>query len=167
MTINIVLIAHVLAALLLLGPVTVAISMFPKVALAAKNGEAGTIGSARTLHAITRTYGMISLLVPALGVGVMFTDLELYLKSGIVHTSILLSVIAWAILFFAIIPQQRLMMAGLGVGDEDEDVDDPEFRDRAEKARTADWGKMKSKLAMLSGIFSLIWVVMAVLMFFI
>ncbi|MDO4611148.1 DUF2269 domain-containing protein [Corynebacterium sp.] len=164
---NVVIIAHVLAALLLLGPVTVAISMFPKLALAARDGEAGTIGAARTMHSITRTYGMISLLVPLLGVGVMFTDMETYLKSGFVHVSLLLSIIAWAILFFAVIPQQRLMMAGLGVADEDEDASDPEFQVRAEKARAADWTRLKSKLAMLSGIFSLIWVVVAILMFFI
>ena len=35
---DVVLIAHVVAAILLLGPVTVAISMFPRLALAARGG---------------------------------------------------------------------------------------------------------------------------------
>ena len=52
---DVVLIAHVVAAILLLGPVTVAISMFPRLALAARDGEAGTVGAARTMHATTHT----------------------------------------------------------------------------------------------------------------
>ncbi|OMQ08843.1 DUF2269 domain-containing protein [Corynebacterium amycolatum] len=164
---NVVSIVHVLAAILLLGPVTVAISMFPKLALAARGGEAGTVGAARTMHAISRTYGMWSLLVPLLGFGVMFTDVSTYMKSGAMHAAILLAIIAWALLFFLIIPRQRLMMAGLGIADEDEDVDDPEFIERRKKADELDWDKQKGQLAMFSGIFSLLWVVAGILMFFI
>lgn len=164
---NVVLIAHVVAAILLLGPVTVAISMFPRVALAARGGEAGTTGSARTLHAITRTYGLVSLVVPLLGFGVMFTDIGTYIKSGALHTSILLAVIAWALLYFVITPRQAVMLAGLGVAGDDELADDPDFRKRVEKANAMDWDKAKSQLAMFSGIFSALWLITAVLMFFI
>lgn len=164
---NAIIIVHVLAAILLLGPVTVAISMFPKLALAARGGEAGTVGAARTMHAISRTYGMWSLLVPLLGFGVMFTDISLYMKAGAMHVAILLAIIAWALLFFLIIPRQRLMMAGLGIADEDEDADDPDFIERKKKADELDWDKQKSQLAMFSGIFSALWVVAGVLMFFI
>lgn len=164
---QVIIIAHVLAAILLLGPVTVAISMFPRMALAARNGETSSIGSARTLHAITRTYGMISLLVPLLGFGVMFMDLSTYIKAGALHASILLAVIAWALLYFVITPKQRVMMAGLGVTDADEQPDDPDFAARAEKANALDWDKAKGQLAMFSGIFSALWVIVAVLMFYI
>ena len=163
----VILIAHVLAAILLLGPVTVAISMFPRLALAARGGEAGAVGAARSMHAITRTYGLWSLAVPLLGFGVMFTDLENYMKSGALHASILLAIIAWAVLFFLVTPKQRVMMAGLGVADEDEMTDDPDFRERADKAANLDWDKAKSQLSMFSGIFALLWFVTAVLMFYI
>lgn len=158
---------HVLAAILLLGPVTVAISMFPRLALAARGGEAGTIGAARTMHAITRSYGMWSLIVPLLGFGVMFADLDRYVRSGALHASILLAVIAWAVLFFLVIPRQKLMMAGLGVADADEDPNDPNFIERQKKAQGLDWDKQKSQLAMFSGIFALLWVVVGVLMFYV
>ena len=164
---DVVLIAHVVAAILLLGPVTVAISMFPRLALAARDGEAGTVGAARTMHAITRTYGLFSLAVPLLGVGVMFTDLGYYMKAGALHASILLVIIAWALLYFVITPKQAVMMAGLGVAGEDELADDPDFRKRADKAANLDWKKAKGQLAMFSGIFSLLWVVAGILMFFI
>lgn len=167
MTTNFVLIAHVIAAILLLGPVTVAISMFPKVALAAKNGQTENLGTVRTLHAISRTYGTWSLLVPLLGFGVMFTDISLYMKAGALHGSIALAIIAWALLFFLVIPRQRLMMAGLGIADQDEDANDPEFVERAKKAADLDWDKQKKQLAMFSGIFSALWVIIALAMFFI
>ena len=83
------------------------------------------------------------------------------------HAAILLAIIAWALLFFLIIPRQRLMMAGLGIADEDEDVNDPEFIERRKKADELDWDKQKGQLAMFSGIFSLLWVVAGILMFFI
>ena len=164
---DVVLIAPVVAAILLLGPVTVAISMFPRLALAARDGEAGTVGAARTMHAITRTYGLFSLAVPLLGVGVMFTDLGYYMKAGALHASILLAIIAWALLYFVITPKQAVMMAGLGVAGEDELADDPDFRKRADKAANLDWKKAKGQLAMFSGIFSALWLITAVLMFFI
>ncbi|ALA67071.1 hypothetical protein [Corynebacterium lactis] len=164
---NVITMVHVLAAILLLGPVTVAISMFPKLALAARGGEAGTIGAARTMHAISRTYGMWSLLVPLLGFGVMFMDISTYVKAGALHAAILLAIVAWALLFFMIIPRQRIMMAGLGVADEDEDADDPDFAERAAKAANLDWDKQKKQLAMFSGIFSALWFIAAVLMFFV
>ena len=134
---DVVLIAHVVAAILLLGPVTVAISMFPRLALAARDGEAGTVGAARTMHAITRTYGLFSLAVPLLGVGVMFTDLGYYMKAGALHTSILLAVIAWALLPLRHHPKQAVMMAGHACR-RGRARRRPDFRKRADKAANLD-----------------------------
>lgn len=164
---NPITIAHVVAAILLIGPVTVATSMFPRLAVAARDGEAGTVGAARTMHAVSRTYGMISLLVPLLGVGVAFTNTGYFFRSGVVHASIAGSIIAWAILFFAIIPRQRVMLAGLGVAPDGEEADDPDLAKLRAKAAELDWAKAKSKLAMFSGVFAALWVIMAVAMFFI
>lgn len=161
---NIVLIAHVVAAILLIGPVTVSTSMFPRVALAAHNGDADSRGSAKTLFRITRLYGLISLLVPVLGVAVMFSDMPLYIRNGIVHGSILLAVIAWVLLLFVIVPKQRAMIVGLGIQINDDEENDPKD---VEKAAGLNWNKAKSQLAMFSGIWALLWVILAILMFFI
>lgn len=116
-------IVHVLAAVLLLGPVTVAVSQFQVQALKAHEGDTTAGGAARVFYRITQTYGMLSLLVPLVG--------------------------------FAIMPRQKTMMGTLRLLPEDELTHD---------FQVADWKKAKSQLAMFGGIFSLLWVVTAILM---
>ncbi|MGD7002440.1 DUF2269 domain-containing protein [Corynebacterium halotolerans] len=149
-------ILHVLTAVLFLGPVTVAVSSFQGRALRVHEGDSRAVGSATILHKITNTYGMLSLLVPILGVAVMFTNTA-YWKMGQFHAAIALAVIAWALLLFLILPRQRKMMGALGLL-EPEDTEGKTFE-------VADWGKIKSQLSMFGGIFSLLWVIMLVLMF--
>lgn len=149
------LILHVLAAILFLGPVTVATSTFQVRALEVHNGNDAAKGAASVLHKISNTYGLLSLLVPLLGFGVLFSDMTFF-KEGRMHTSILLSFIAWALLFFLILPRQKKMMAALNLLEED---DMP-----AEPVHIADWNKAKGQLAMFSGIFAALWLVVAVLM---
>ncbi|CAA9563841.1 MAG: hypothetical protein AVDCRST_MAG73-3973 [uncultured Thermomicrobiales bacterium] len=55
---NIVLVAHIVAAVLFLGPVTVATSLFPRYA---RRGEWSV---ARALHRISRGYGLATLAIP-------------------------------------------------------------------------------------------------------
>ena len=64
---------HVIAAIMLMGPVMVATSMFaPQLRkVTAGNESAGTL---RLLHKITRVYGLASAIVPVLGVIAMFTS---------------------------------------------------------------------------------------------
>lgn len=60
---------HVLAAVLAIGPVTVAASMFPK-ALRHAHGNPGdreALATLRTLHRICRVYAGIGVAVPVLG----------------------------------------------------------------------------------------------------
>ncbi|WJZ02329.1 hypothetical protein CFREI_05165 [Corynebacterium freiburgense] len=148
-------ILHVLAAILFLGPVTVATSTFQVRALEAHNGNDAARGSATVLHKISNTYGLLSLLVPLLGFGVLFSNMA-YLKEGRMHASITITIIAWALLFFLILPKQKKMMAALGLLDKEDMPDQP--------VEIADWGKAKSQLAMFSGIFAALWVIVAVLM---
>lgn len=154
------LILHVVAALLLLGPVTVAVSTFHVRAREAHNGNDLARGSVRTLFTITNTYGLISLIVPLLGVGLLLSNMS-YLREGRFHASILLSVIAWGILFFMIVPRQKKMMAALGLSDDD---DNAPGEKRAEAATIENWDKAVSQLSMFGGIFSALWVIVAVLM---
>ena len=98
-------IIHVLAAVLLLGPVTVAVSQFQVQALKAHEGDTTARGAARVLYRITQTYGMLSLLVPLVGFAIMFTGN--YWHEGRFHVSLLLSIIGWALLLFVIMPRQK------------------------------------------------------------
>ena len=154
------LILHVVSALLLLGPVTVAVSTFHVRAREAHNGNDLARGSVRTLFTITNTYGLISLIVPLLGVGLLLSNMS-YLREGRFHASILLSVIAWGILFFLVIPRQKKMMAALGLSDDD---DNAPGEKRTGEATIENWDKAVSQLSMFGGIFSALWVIVAVLM---
>lgn len=151
---------HVLTAVLFLGPVTYATSTFQVRAVAAHEGSGKdaekAAGMAQLLHKVTNTYGMLSLLVPILGVAVMFTD-SAYWTMGNFHAAIALSVVAWALLLFLIIPRQKKMVGALRLLDAEE-AGDKTFE-------VADWKKAKSQLSMFGGIFALLWVIILVLMF--
>ncbi|WKD59487.1 hypothetical protein [Corynebacterium caspium] len=159
---TILLILHAIFAVLFLGTVTVAISSFPRhIMIAQSNSDVEGIragGAARQAHKITNLYGMLSLIVPLLGVAVMFTDMSTYFRDGRYHTSILLAVIGWAILFFMVIPRQKKMLGALQLLPE-EDIDTDE------KYQISDWAKAKSQLAMFSGLFALTWVLAGIIMF--
>lgn len=142
---------HVLAAVLFLGPVTVAVSTFHTRAYEAYKGNETAKGAAKNLLRISQTYGILSLLAPLFGFALMFTGD--YWSEGKYHASILLAVIAWALLFFIILPRQRTMAAALGIAEAD---------DKA--PADLDWDKSKSQLSMFGGIFSLLWVIVLILM---
>ncbi|VTQ82074.1 hypothetical membrane protein [Corynebacterium pseudotuberculosis] len=152
---TLLIILHVLTAVLFLGPVTVAVSSFQSRAIEAHNGNATAKGSALTLYKITQTYGMLSLLVPLIGFAVMFTN-DSYWSDGRYHASIALAVVAWAILIFLIMPRQKKLAGALGLLEADE-LETGNFE-------ISDWNKAKSLLSMFGGIFSLLWVIIAVLM---
>lgn len=148
------LLLHVIAAILLMGPVTVAVSTFQTKALAAHKGDATAGGAAVNLHKITQTYGNLSILVPLLGFAVMFTGD--YWSDWHFHVSITLSVIAWALLLFVIVPRQRTMVGALGLLEQHEQD--------GESYTVDNWDKAKGQLSMFGGIFSLLWVIVAVFM---
>lgn len=151
---SIFVILHVLAAVLFLGPVTVAVSMFGPRALAASRGDQHAKGSVKTLHRITELYGMFSLFVPMIGFALMFTGD--YWSEGRFHASILLSIIAWAVLFFLILPRQKNMAGALGMLDQDDLA--------SNNYKVTNWEKAKSQVAMFGGIFSALWVIVFILM---
>lgn len=135
---NIVLVAHVLAAIITLGPVTFAASAFARHALA------GEVSVARSLQRITRQYGAGTMLVPALG---LYLALRMdYMSMLWVNLSLGLMIVALFVLFLVIIPgQQKLVEAMAG-----EDF--------------VATRKDVSTLRMTTGIFSLLWVVVLYLM---
>lgn len=148
---------HAIAAILFLGPATVANSQFHVRAYDAHNGNTQAAGSAKTLFRISQSYGMLSLLVPLLGIAIMLLDWSFYKSEGQFHAAIALSVITWALLLFVIFPRQKKMMGALGLLEDDEQA--------AKTYEIENWDKAKSQLSMFGGIWALLWVIIAVLMF--
>ncbi|WP_433524935.1 hypothetical protein ACQPZ2_07790 [Nocardia pseudovaccinii] len=129
---------HVLAAIIAIGPVTVAASMFPATVRQVQT-DPHRLAIARNLHRICRVYATIGIAVPvfglatAAGLGVL-TDTWL-------TVSIALTGVAAGILALAILPDQSRILAAL-----------PQTIPAT------------AQLAMLTGIFNLLWAVVTVLM---
>ncbi|ADI07565.1 hypothetical protein SBI_04445 [Streptomyces bingchenggensis BCW-1] len=154
---------HVLAAILAIGPIAVAASLFPRFAR-----DSGDSGDARKpddrkpddrepdarrgpaiaafLHRICRGYTVVGLAVPVFGLA---TGAQLgVLGDAWLITSIVLTTIAAALLALAILPTQQRLLAA------------PDGTDTAENTRAA----ATTRLAMTTGIFNLLWAIVVVLM---
>lgn len=141
---------HVLAAILAVGPIAVAASVFPRIVRQpAAADPAHRDGTAAFLHRICRAYAVVGLAVPAFGVA---TGAELgVLTDAWLLASIALTAGAAALLAFAILPgQQRLLLARPGGG--------------APAAEGDGMRPAASRLAMLTGVFNLLWAAVVVLM---
>ncbi|MQY04216.1 hypothetical protein [Actinomadura macrotermitis] len=96
---------HVLAAILAIGPVAVAASLFPR---HAREPGAG----AALLHRVCRVYAVVGITVPVFGFA---TAAQLgVLGDAWLLTSIALTAAAAAVLAFAILPTQRRLLAAPG-----------------------------------------------------
>jgi hypothetical protein len=119
--------AHVIVAILAVGPIAVAASMFPRFAR-----ERGPV--ANVLYRICHTYAVVGVAVPLLGIA---TAVSMgVLMQAWVLVSIALTTLAAILLVVSILPDQRAALAG----------------------------KTVTRLAMTTGIFNLLWVVVTVLM---
>jgi hypothetical protein len=137
---------HVLAALLAIGPVTVAASMFPRTLRRAHSttGDAEALTNLRTLHRICRVYAGIGLAVPLFGFA---TASSLHvLGSGWLIASIALTTVAAAILGLLILPTQEDALTAAQAPGLSPDV------------------PTAARLAMLTGLFNLLWATVTVLM---
>lgn len=147
---------HVAAAILFIGPVMYAVSVFPGAALKAADGDTGSGGIARGTHRITQIYGYLSLLVPLFGVTLMFSDWSRYGSYWPFHVAIALSVIAWVILLGFVLPKQQKVAGAIGLLPPGEE---------APEDKQVDVPKAKSQLAILGGIFNVLWIATLVLMY--
>ncbi len=141
---------HVLAAIITIGPVTVAASMFPAAArraLAAPGG-AGALPEVRTLHRICRVYAVIAVVVPVFGLATA-RSLRV-LTSPWLLTSIALTAAAAAVLAALVLPRQAAALAGLH--------GDPDARATSAVQRAI------GQLGMYTGVFNLLWATVTVLM---
>ncbi|MEU6242160.1 hypothetical protein [Streptomyces sp. NPDC047024] len=141
---------HVLAALVAVGPVTVAASMFPATlrrALGNGDGDGDTEArtTLRTLHRICRVYAGIGVAVPLFGFATA-SSLGVLGDAWLI-VSILLTAAAAGILALLILPAQ-------------EDALD----DETDAAPLSSTPVSPGRLAMLTGIFNLLWATVTVLM---
>ncbi len=125
---------HVLAAILIVGPIAVAASLFPRFAREASEGDKRPA----LLHRICRGYAVAGVIVPVFGLA---TGLQLGVLTDVwLLTSIVLTAIAAGILVFLILPRQQRLLTG----------------------PKDDRGTVR--LAMFTGMFNLVWAVVVVLM---
>lgn len=138
---------HVLAALIAIGPVTVAASMFPPAARRAGSSAEGAgttaVATVRLLHRICRVYSVIGLAVPVLGLATAST--MGVLGSGWLIASLVLTAAAAVILGTAVLPRQDTLLDRVAA------------QQPVERRHTA-------QLAMLTGLFNLLWATVTVLM---
>ncbi|AUG77025.1 membrane protein [Kitasatospora sp. MMS16-BH015] len=143
---------HVLAAVLFIGPVAVAVSMFParaKAALAGGPDQASATASVRLLHRITQVYAMLGIAVPVMGVGT--AQIMGIMSQTWLIVATVLTVLAAGVLLVLVNPAQQNVVDAL-----------------AEEAPAADLltratGGLK-RLPMTAGIFNLLWAVVTVMM---
>jgi predicted integral membrane protein DUF2269 len=141
---------HVLAAIVAIGPVTVAASMFPSATRRALASSGQEVAVVTTLYRICRVYGAVGIAVPVFG----------FATAGMLHVtgspwviaSIVLTALAAAVLLLLVLPGQEGTLAGLT---ESPRTESPQ----AESPRTA-----PARLAMYTGVFNLLWAAVTVLM---
>ncbi|CAL9652792.1 hypothetical protein [Streptomyces sp. enrichment culture] len=139
---------HVLAAIVAVGPVTVAASMFPPAARRTAPADGGApdpaaVGTVALLHRICRVYAGVGVSVPLLGLA---TGAVMgVLGSGWLVTSIALTAAAAGVLAVFVLPRQEELLGQL----------------RGEQAVDR---RDTVQLAMFTGIFNLLWATVTVLM---
>ena len=143
---KILLILHVIAAIVAIGPVSVAASMFPA---AARSSDPARVG---VLIRICRVYAVVSVAVPLFGFA---TAASLHvLGSPWVLASIGLTALAAFVLGFVILPAQDRILVTLSPSDGSTSHGfDAQFD-----------AKTVTRLAMYTGMFNLLWASVTVLM---
>jgi hypothetical protein len=132
---------HVLAALIAIGPVAIAASMFPAAARRAAAGDARDLAVLRTLHRICRVYAVAGIAVPVFGLA---TASSLHvLGDPWLIVSIVLTAVAAGVLALLVLPRQQRVLAGLSAAHDD---------------------RAPARLARYTGIFNLLWAAVTVLM---
>lgn len=160
---------HVVAAIVFIGPVTVAVSLFPRHARLALGGEASAVPVVHLLHRISRVYSVLGLSVPVLGIALaawMRVLGEVWLV-----VSIGLTLGAGVLLALGVLPAQRravglLEQAAVPAGpDRGAAVaSDAVVSDAVVSDAVARWTAGAGRLTASSGVFALLWVVVVVLM---
>ncbi|WP_055495272.1 DUF2269 family protein [Streptomyces sp. TP-A0356] len=139
---------HVLAAIVAIGPVTVAASMFPPTARKALARPRENRDTLALLHRICRVYAVVGVVVPAFGFATA-RDMGVLGDAWLI-VSIVLTALAAAVLAALVLPRQGAILEVVegGEGLERGGVDE----------------RATVRLAMVTGIFNLLWAAVTVLM---
>ncbi|WP_371650287.1 MULTISPECIES: DUF2269 family protein [unclassified Streptomyces] len=145
---------HILAAILAVGPVTVAASMFPPTArraLAAPD-DAQALASVRLLYRICRVYAAVGVAVPVFGFATA-SNMHILGDTWLI-VSIVLTTLAAGALIALVLPRQDAILTELdaaATGGHTGPVTAVDVRGTA-------------RLAMFTGVFNLLWAAVTVLM---
>ena len=140
---------HVVAAIVAIGPICVAASMFPAEARRALDREEGTVGDGdaasrlRVLARICRVYAAVGIAVPVLG---LMTGSAMGVLTEVwVIVSVVLTLAAFVVLAAVVLPRQQALLARMGTGE-------------------GTGPRAVARLAAATGVFNLLWVTVTVLM---
>jgi hypothetical protein len=134
---------HVVAGILFVGPASVAVSIFPRFA-PQSTGSVSSAPDERServallLHRITRGYGTLALIVPAIGIALALVQGRI--GEIWITVAMALTAVSGGLLALQIVPRQR------------DALDNPSD------------GRPLRRLTVLSGLFNLTWVAVVVLM---
>ncbi|MFD5267682.1 hypothetical protein [Streptomyces sp. NPDC058335] len=154
---------HVLAAIVAIGPVTVAASMFPPAArraLAAPD-DARAAETVQLLHRICRVYAAVGISVPVFG---FFTAGAMgVLGDAWLIVSIVLTVLAALVLVVLVLPRQEILAEGTSGTERAEGTEGGGGGTAGTATREATRAATV-QLAMFTGVFNLLWATVTVLM---
>jgi hypothetical protein len=146
---------HVVVAVVFVGAVTIAVSLFPRYAREALTGDAAAVPALVLLHRVTRVHAVLSLAVPVFGIATA-SSLGV-LTDAWVLAAMALTLLAAGLLVGVVLPRQQELLAaarqpaaGGGAG--------PLLTPAAAVAARV------RRLGMASGAFNLVWVAVVVLM---
>jgi hypothetical protein len=140
---------HVVVAVVFVGAVTIAVSLFPRYGRQALAGDTAAVPALRLLHRVTRVYAVLSLAVPVFGIATA-SSLGV-LTDAWVLAAMALTLLAAVVLVGAVLPGQQQLLGTAEGGP-------------PPGGTLTDVGARLRRLAMASGTFNLVWVVVVVLM---
>lgn len=162
---------HVLAAIVAVGPVTVAASMFPASArkALAEPADAQARSTVRVLHRICRVYATVGVAVPVFGFATA-KNMGVLGDTWLI-VSIALTALAAVVLAALVLPRQTALVEGIegveGVEGVEERIEQGVGAGE-EGAANAGAGRVgprdTARLAMFTGLFNLLWATVTILM---
>jgi uncharacterized membrane protein len=159
---------HVLAAIVAVGPVTVAASMFPPSArkALAEPGDAQALSTVRVLHRICRVYATVGVAVPVFGFATA-KNMGVLGDTWLI-VSIALTALAAVVLAALVLPRQTALMEGMeGMQSMEESIEEG-VGGGGQGAAYAGASRVgprdTARLAMFTGLFNLLWATVTILM---
>ncbi|MGW4980351.1 protease [Streptomyces mirabilis] len=159
---------HVLAAIVAVGPVTVAASMFPPSArkALAEPGDARALSTVRVLHRICRLYATVGVAVPVFGFATA-KNMGVLGDTWLI-VSIVLTALAAVVLAALVLPRQTALMEGVEGMQGMAECIEQGVGAGAEGAANAGASRVgprdTARLAMFTGLFNLLWATVTILM---